>query len=370
MKAATAVGSPWAWRSEAGDPAPSRVSEVDDRLTADTALRRLRAGEALLYTGDYRNARQLMDALNRRLAGGRRPPPKTPRDAFRLERQAREREHRVLSNLLVALDSAYGLQLRNAPDVAEACRAAWGTPPESRTLVSLKTLQGILGAAEWQRTGVTVPGLDGKLFPRFGVFSPTRSEYVTLLTEALPELGALESKRAFDVGTGTGVLSFVLLQRGVASVVATDVEPRAVACATDNARRLGLEHRFQALERDGFPDGRADLVICNPPWIPAPPKTRLDRAVFDEDGRFLSAFLEQLRGHLEPGGMGLLFLSDLPELLGLRPSGLVDERVSSTGLRIAWTHAIAARHPKAKDTADPLHAVRSRERVALRALVS
>jgi methylase of polypeptide subunit release factors len=171
----------------------------------------------------------------------------------------------------------------------------------------------------------------------------------------------VKGKRVFDVGTGTGVLSFLLLQAGAASVVATDCDSRAVACARENAERLGLSKRFQVMEADLFPEGRADLVVSNPPWIPEPPKNRVDRAVFDEDNLFLRRFLEGLTTHLEPGGEGLLLLSNLAVLLGLRPEGWLDEQLARCGLTVKWTRSTKAKHSKAKDRSDPLHAARSRE---------
>jgi SAM-dependent methyltransferase len=350
-------GVPALWHSESGDPPPERATPVDERLNAATALRRAQQGEYLLYQGDYRNAQQLLAAMGRRLASKRRGPTRSPLEIFRQERLAREREHRILSRLVVTVDAAYRLSLPRAPDVRDACRAVWGEPNESITLVPLKMLWGMMGAAEWYRRGLEVPGLQGRIHPHYGVFVPTRHEYVDLLVAAPRP----EGKRAFDIGTGTGVLSFLLLQRGAASVLATDVEPRAVACARENATRLNLADRFQAIERDLFPEGSADLVVCNPPWLPEPPRNRLDRAIFDPDQRFLRAFLEGLARHLLPGGQGYLFLSNLAELLGLRPAHFLPELLDSSGLEVMWKQSAPARHPKAQDEADPLHEVRSRE---------
>ncbi|WP_257453600.1 class I SAM-dependent methyltransferase [Archangium lipolyticum] len=343
------------WRSESDEPAPSKLSPVDDRLTADAALRRVRRGEHLLYTGDFHNAKQLLGAMGRRLPEP--PSARSPLEAFRAERRARQLEHETLSRIVVALDRSYRLELKRAPDVAEACRWVWGEPEADTTVVSLKTLLGMLGAAEWRRKGLAVPGLEGKIHPHYGVYLPTRTDYVELLLSVTEVKG----KKVFDVGTGTGVLSFLLLQRGAASVVATDCDSRAVACARENAERLGLSKRFEVMEGDLFPPGKADLVVSNPPWIPEPPKNRVDRAVFDEDDRFLRGFLEGLTGHLNPGGEGLLLLSDLAVLLGLRSAGWLDEQLARNGLVVKWKRSTPARHSKAKDRSDPLHAARSRE---------
>jgi SAM-dependent methyltransferase len=353
----------FSWRSESDEPAPSRLAPVDDRITADAALRRVRRGEHLLYTGDFHNAKQLIGAMGRRLPAP--PAARSPLDAFRAERRARQLEHETLSRIVVALDRSYRLELKRAPDVAEACRWVWGEPDADRTVVSLKTLLGMLGAAEWRRKGLSVPGLEGKIHPHYGVYLPTRTDYVELLLSVTEVSG----KTVFDVGTGTGVLSFLLLQRGASSVTATDCDERAVACARENAGRLGLSKRFEVIQGDLFPPGMADLVVSNPPWLPEPPKNRVDRAVFDEDNRFLRGFLEGLAGHLTPGGEGLLLLSDLAVLLGLRAADWLDQELARNGLVVKWKRSTPARHSKAKDRSDPLHAARSREVTTLYALV-
>jgi methylase of polypeptide subunit release factors len=185
------------------------------------------------------------------------------------------------------------------------------------------------------------------------------------LVQHIPDVAG---KRVFDVGTGTGVLSFLLLQRGARSAVGSDIEPRAVACASENAERLGLAARFEAIETDLFPPGKAELVISNPPWIPEPPKNRLDRAVFDPGSDFLRRFIEGLSEHLDPAGTGLLLLSDLAVRLGLRPAAWLDEELTRSGLEVKWKRSTTARHTKAQDPSDPLHDVRSREVTTLYAL--
>ncbi len=356
--------APFTFRTESDTPAPTRLEPVDDRLSADEALKRVRRGEVLLHTGDFHNAKQLVSAMERRLTRTG-PPPATPLQAFRAERAARAEAHRLLGSVVLRLDGAYRLELSRAPDVAQACLDVWGPPPPEGTVVALKTLLGMLGAAQWRKTGLAVPGLTGRVHPHYGVYAPTRGDYVSLLARVERVRGA----RVFDVGTGTGVLSFLLLQRGAASAVATDVDPRAVACARENAQRLGLASRYEVVEQAGFPSGTADLVVCNPPWIPERPRTAVDRAVFDDDGAFLRAFVEGLSGHLAPGGRGLLVLSDLAVRLGLRSEDFLSQAFTQAGLKVAETHQQRATHGKAKDPTDPLHHARSGEVTSLYELV-
>jgi methylase of polypeptide subunit release factors len=199
------------------------------------------------------------------------------------------------------------------------------------------------------------------------VYAPVRGEYVDLVARAAAEW-PVAGKRAFDVGTGTGVLALVLARAG-AAVVATDVEPRAVACARENAARLGLAAQVEVREADLFPEGAADLVVSNPPWLPDDARTSLERAVYDPGGRFLDRLVAGLPAHLAPGGEAWIVLSDLAELLGLRPPGHVEALAARAGLRVADAREAAPAHRRASDAADPLHAFRARETTRLFRLV-
>jgi SAM-dependent methyltransferase len=350
-----------AWRGEGARPPPEQVRPVDDRLTASAALARLRRGEWLVYRGNFKNARQLLAALGRRLQATARG---VPLDIFRTQRRAREREHEILSRLLVELDAAGRLRLHDAADVGEAVRWRWGEPREG--LVPLRQLLGVVGAFEWYRRGVPVAGLHGKLHPRYGVFLPTRPEYPELAA-AIPDPAG---RVVFDVGAGTGVLGFLLLERGAARVIATDIEPSAVASATEDARALGFGERFEARVGGLFPEGRADVVVCNPPWLPGEARTALDLAVYDPGEGFLRGFVAGLREHLAPGGAGYLLLSDFAERLGLRGAGTLETLAAEAGLTLEPLARASPRHGRAKDPDDPLHALRSAEVVTLYRLAS
>jgi methylase of polypeptide subunit release factors len=148
-------------------------------------------------------------------------------------------------------------------------------------------------------------------------------------------------------------------------VVATDQDPRALACARENIERLGLSERVQIVQADLFPEGRAPLVVCNPPWVPARPSSPIEHAVYDPDSRMLRGFLNGLAAHLEPGGEGWLILSDLAEHLGLRPRSELLAMIDAAGLKVIGRIDIRPQHPKATDDADPLHAARSAEVTSL-----
>jgi hypothetical protein len=356
------------WRSEAGVAPPPRVLPAHDTLKADEAIRLASEGTGLLWRSDFQNARHLLQAMARRLDRRARRPgiaPATPLDAFHRHRQALGQRAAVMGKLLIELDGDYRVALPRAPDLREACRAAWGPGDGEPSVASLRELLGLVGANEWRKRGVEVPALgpgpENRIHPHYGVFSPVRGEYLDLLASApLPT-----TELAFDIGTGTGVVAAILARRGVRRVLATDIDPRALACARENIARLGLQDRVEVVEADLFPPGRAPLVVCNPPWLPARPSAPVERAIYDEDSRMLRGFLGGLAAHLAPGGQGWLVMSDLAEHLGLRADGELAGLIERAGLRVAGRSQARPRHPKAADPGDALHAARSREVTSL-----
>jgi len=348
------------WRSEGGAPPPRRVEIADDRLTADAAYRLASEGTALLWRGDFQNARQLLQAMARRIERKPRKAAASPAEAFNLHRQHQSRRARTLGMLLLPLEADYGIPLRRAPNVREACAEAYGAGNEA-SIVSLRELLGVIGAHEWRRKGVDIPALGDRIHPHYGVFSPVRGEYLQLVAEApLPA-----STLAFDIGTGTGVLAALLARRGVSRVVATDRDPRALTCARQNIARLGLAGRVEVVDADLYPPGRAPLVVCNPPWLPARASSPLEHAIYDPDSRMLLGFLNGLAAHLDPGGEGWLILSDLAEHLGLRSREWLLVAIDAAGLTVVARLDTRPKHPRVADTSDPLHSARAAEITSL-----
>ncbi|WP_069163081.1 methyltransferase [Nocardia altamirensis] len=349
------------WHSESATPVPTRIMVADDRMTAENAYRLACEGTALLWRGDYHNGRQLLQAMSRRVDRKATGPADTAAETFRLQRRARNHRARVLGKLLVQLEDDHGLALRRAPDVRKACDDVYG-PGHEPMLIALTELLGVLGAAQWREKGVAIPALDATIHPHYGVFSPVRGEYIDLVARApLPMPGGV----AFDLGTGTGVLAAVLARRGVERIVATDDSPRALACARDNIDRLDLGRTVEIVGPALYPEGRADLVVCNPPWLPARPTSALEHGVYDLDSAMLHGFLGGLAAHLNPGGEGWLILSDLAEHLGLRTRDDLLTMITAARLRIIDKTDTTPHHPRTKDTTDPLHAARAAETTSL-----
>ncbi len=371
------------WRSLADVPPPKRAQWADDTLSADVAYRLVCEGTALLWQGDFHQARQMLQALGRRVdraterSQQRKPAPQAASSpitqAYHQHRKAQAERARILGLLLIPFDADHGIPLRRAPDVRLACAEVHGEV-DAPYAASLRELQGVIGAHEWRKKGVPVAALGATIHPHHGVFSPVRGEYLDLVNDApLPAaLTALGPQgEAWDIGAGTGVLSALLARRGVPRVLATELAPSALACAQDNLQRLGLGQRVTLLQADLFPPNegelprRAALIVCNPPWLPGHASSAVEQAIFDADSRMLKGFLAGLPTHLLPGGEGWLVMSDFAERLGLRTREQLLGWIADAGLTVAGRLDIRPRHGKAQDRSDPLHAARSGEVTSL-----
>jgi len=358
------------WHSENASSAPKRTQIADDTLDADTAYRLACEGTALLWRGDFQNAKNLLQAMARRIdkkvdkKRGKAKKPESaslaPAQAFHLHRQAQAQRARTLGMLIIPVNADFSIALRRAPDVQAACLEAYGKI-EHPFAVSLRELLGVIGAHEWRKNGVAIAALDNKIHPYYGVFSPVRGEYLELIAKApLPN-----TDLAFDIGTGTGVIAAILARRGVQKIIATDQDPRALACAAENLQRLGVNDQVELMQTDLLPAGLASLIVCNPPWIPARPNSAIEFALYDPDSRMLRGFLSGVAEHLKADGEAWLIMSDLAEHLGLRSAQEFWQWIEAGNLEVIGKMDIRPQHTKSRDTNDPLHQARSAEITSL-----
>lgn len=354
------------WVSENNFSVPKKVIVIDDTFSADRYSSLASQGVSFVWKGDYHNAKQLLQAVQRRIK--KQAPeslatdPQTMSKEFYRHRQHQAHKAKLLSRLMFCVEEDLSIRLPRAPDLSQAIREAIQLPGQS-FLISLRELQGFIGAYEWRKKGVAIAALEGKVIHAdFAVFSPVRGEYLDLIANApLP----VSTQTAFDIGTGTGVISFILANRGFQKIIATDVDERAIQCADRNIKKLNVENHVVVLKTNLFPEGKADLIVCNPPWLPAKPTSVIERAVYDEDSRMLKGFLIGVGKHLTEKGEAWLIISDLAEHLGLRGPQDLTNWIRDAKLEVIECLKIQPRHSKAQDEEDPLFVARSKEMTML-----
>jgi methylase of polypeptide subunit release factors len=152
-----------------------------------------------------------------------------------------------------------------------------------------------------------VRGLELRVEP--GVLDPAWFFSSEVLVDALA--GCVHpADRVLDLGTGTGIGALAAIRAGAGTVIATDIDPVAVACARGNAGRAGAMTRIDVREGDLFlpvAGERFDLVAFNPPWLPSADGGH-DRAL-RLDPAMPERFAEGLADHLAPGGRAVVVLS-------------------------------------------------------------
>lgn len=126
----------------------------------------------------------------------------------------------------------------------------------------------------WITGRVSFCGLEIHVDP--GVYVP-RWQSEALARRAIERLPT--NGTAVDVCTGTGAIARTLMaDRRGAHVAASDIDERAVACATVNGVEVYLGDLFAPLPR--ALEGRVDVVVGVVPYVPTPALPRLQRDTF------------------------------------------------------------------------------------------
>ncbi len=164
---------------------------------------------------------------------------------------------------------------------------------------------------------VTVAGLHLKVYAT--VFDPSLHFTSAYLAEYLREGGVVPpGARVLDLGTGSGIAAIAAAQAGAGRVVATDVNPAAIQCVTDNASHHGLSAVILARQGDMFDPVRGeqfDLIISNPPYLRGIPANIAEQAYKGgEHLEWFDRFASEAAQHLQPGGRVLLVLGDVADL--------------------------------------------------------
>ena len=354
------------WHSEANLPLPKNVVLADDTMKADEAYRLACEGTAFLYKGDFQNAKQLLQAITRRVDRKPVKPSNELKEAFHQHRARQIQRASITNKILIELNHG-SCNLSRAPDVKETiAQSIEGINIDkipAKIVLSLKELLGMIGAYEWRKKGVYIDALSANIHAHYGVYSPVRGEYLSLINDAPLN----NVKTAFDIGTGTGVIAAILVTRGVKAVMATDNNIRALKCANDNITALDLKQYIELEQADLYPKGlkKTDLIVCNPPWLPAKANAPIEHAIYDPNSGMLRGFLNGVKAHLNQNGEAWLILSNLAEHLGLRTPEELQQWIKDAGLCVVEKLDIAPKHAKSSDQSDPLYAARVEEITSL-----
>jgi release factor glutamine methyltransferase len=141
-------------------------------------------------------------------------------------------------------------------------------------LADARPVQYILGAADFDGLELVVG--EGVLIPR-----PETEELVRWIAN-----DAKEAKTVLDIGTGSGAIAIALAKRlPAAHVTAIDISPEALSFACENniLKRANVDILWADLFDETLDPGRVDVIVSNPPYIPASERARMAANVAEHE---------------------------------------------------------------------------------------
>ena len=177
-----------------------------------------------------------------------------------------------------------------------------------------------------------------------------------------PWLGDLEVERALDLCTGSGCIAIAMAAHQPGwQVDAVDISPDAIALARENAKEHQLEKRVRVIQSDlfaGLKGERYDLIVSNPPYVPAADVPALPREYAHEPALGLASghdgldiplrILRDAPEHLNEGGLLILEVGDseaaLAELLPQVPFAWVEFKVGQMGVCVLDRESLVEHH--------------------------
>jgi release factor glutamine methyltransferase len=114
-----------------------------------------------------------------------------------------------------------------------------------------------------------------------------RPETEHLVEKAIALAAQFVHPRIVDVGTGSGAIAIALARHlSQAQIAAVDISNAALDIARENAGRNAVSERIRFLQGDllaPIRDERFDLVVSNPPYVPAADRDSLSVEVRDHE---------------------------------------------------------------------------------------
>ena len=289
---------------------PSKNSELvnkkdDMRLAAEWLI----SGKEVIIEDQFHTGMMVLSELKKEIFGA-----KSKQD-FKAYRKTRTDFHDASNRLLVPIK-------KNLIDLKRSPGIGWLEilyPDMDKFLLPFPQVQGLNSSWQWYMKGISYPGLKMRIQPFYGTYFPTRFDHLRLFWNWLKDYSGPKNV-AMDVGTGCGVLAFQLLSSGFEFVQAVDINPNAIISVEEDAKRFEFQGRLDVRQSDLFEkcDGKADLIVFNPPWMPAQKqRSGLDEAIYYEPGLF-ERFFDQAGEYLQKEGKLVLLFSNLAKKVGVQ----------------------------------------------------
>jgi 16S rRNA G966 N2-methylase RsmD len=288
--------------------------KMDTQNTVDEMI----AGKYVIVEEFYSNGLEVLSQLKKRLL-------KTYTDkSFQGQREYRSAFREASHRLIIKVKD-------NKLDVKKAPQIGWLKilyPDSDEFYIAYPDVQGLNSSWQWYKKGIEVKTLDITLHPFYNTYFPTRFDHLKLFDKWLKKYEGSKTN-AIEIGVGSGVLSFQLLQNGFENIYAIDTNRNAIIGVAKECERLGFEDKITLACEDLFNEcsSKADIIVFNPPWLQAKHKLEegIDKAMYYEDELF-PRFFEQAKNHLNENGKIVLIFSNLAQVVDEESSHpIIDE---------------------------------------------
>lgn len=211
--------------------------KMDTRAT----VKRMIAGEYVIVEEFYSNGLQVLSELKRNLQFTFK------KKDFQSQRDYRTTFREISHRLLLKVEKNE-LVVRKSPDIG------WLKilfPDESDFYISFPEVQGLNSSWQWYVKGITIDLLKLSIHPYYGTYFPTRFDHLELFDKWLRSYKG-NKKNAMDIGIGSGVLSFLLIEKGFRKVSGVDSNKNAIIGLIQETKRLGFEEKIELYLGDLF----------------------------------------------------------------------------------------------------------------------
>jgi len=294
------------------------VFPVDKHTSFEDVFDVISDGNFILVEDLYSTGLQLLNDLKRKF-----------RNLEKLDFKASRKERidfRLLSHLFLLEVENHHLMVKKAPDIPWLKKFY---PDDEYFAISFPDVQALNSSWQWYKNGINIPGLSHKIHPWYGVYFPTRFEHIELFSEYLSNYSGTKNM-AYDIGSGSGILSFLLETYNFERTLATDINPNAIMSMDEDIKRNRYE-KIKIKRGDFFAgeNEQAEMIVFNPPWLPEPIKNSyIDQAVYYSDDLF-SEFFEQASKRLKPNGKLAILFSNLIKLTHPNHPHPIEEEINT-----------------------------------------
>ncbi len=292
------------------------------KMDPQIAIEALLDGDFILIKDFYSSGLSLLSELKRYVK------QQYSDESFQGQRDFRS-VYQNLSNRILLDISNNKLSLRKSPEIGWLKKLY---PDLSNFALPFPKVQGLNSAWQWYKKGIEIPVLGEKIHPFFGTYFPTRFEHLELFENWLEEYNA-PKKTAIDIGIGSGILSFQMLQHGFEKVIGTDTNPNAIIGLSETIKENKKYQNLNLIHGSLFASTEilTELIVFNPPWLPAKQNTTgLDTAIYYSSDLF-SDFFKEAKKQLKPDGKIVLLFSNLAQITKVSESNPIEKEIAKGG---------------------------------------